>query len=547
MAALSGTRAAAAALGLVLVAAACSAPTSTIPGAPTSAASSAAATVAATQLADKQEIVVAVAADQYRTDAKRNLTGQYPLNANIYDTLVTLSPTYQVEPGLATKWEFRSPNTYRFTLRPNVKFHDGTPFTAKDVKATIDRMAGAGGGTVGVDAKSAVIVDDLTIDITPKRTNLRVPQQLVHPAWGIHKADSDVINKPVGTGPFRFLSYAKADRIVVEANDDYWGGKPTLRKITFRFMPDPNTRVLALQAGEVQVTAEVPRESAKTVATGELKLHTSKVGAYEAIYVNVRGADKAYDLGRDKAVREALAYAIDKQAAVQNVWQGNAEVSQTMIPPAILGSVADQVKGTNRDAAKAKKVLDDAGWKPGADGIREKGGRKLSLTLVNGFPSPETHKPLPEFMQAQLKEVGIDLKVVTVPDTAAYEARLAAGAQGDLWIEAGSQNDGNPCFLPALLFSSPEPGAGEEEAMYNNAFAIGAKFDSAIKRCLEATAVADVQRAGADSMKILVDEEFVVIPIAGTFRLWGATSKLLDFVAHPSGLQQRWDKVKLAK
>src|SRR3989338_10028924 len=65
--------------------------------------------------------------------------------------------TYQVEPGLATKWEFRAPNTYRFTLRPNVMFHDGTPFTAKDVKATIDRMAGAGGGTVAVDEKSAVI------------------------------------------------------------------------------------------------------------------------------------------------------------------------------------------------------------------------------------------------------------------------------------------------------------------------------------------------------------------------------------------------------
>lgn len=541
MATLVKIRAAAVGLGLALVAAACAAPGTTAPGGAT-----AVQTAAAPQLAADQEIVVAVGADQYRTDAKRNLTGQYPLNANIYDTLVTLSPTYQIEPGLATKWEFKAPNTYRFTLRPNVKFHDGTPFTSKDVKATIDRMAGAGGGTVGVDDKSAAIVDDLTIDITPKRTNLRALQQLVHPAWSIHKAGSDVINKPVGTGPFRFVSYAKADRIVVEANDEYWGGKPTLRKITFRFMPDPNTRVLALQAGEVQVT-DVPRESARTVATGDLKLYTSKVGAYEAIYVNIRGADKAYDLGRDKAVREALAYAIDKQAAVQNVWQGNAEVLQTMIPPAILGVAAGDVKGTNRDVAKAKKILDDAGWKPGADGIREKGGKKLSLTLVNGFPSPEIHKPLPEFMQAQLKEVGIELKIVTVPDTAAYEKRLASGAQGDLWIEAGSQNDGNPCFLPALLFSSPEPGGDEEANMYGNAFALGATFDGAIKRCSEATSVEDVQKAASGAMKILIDQEFIVIPIAGTFRLWGASGKILDFVSHPSGLQQRWDKVKLAK
>jgi peptide/nickel transport system substrate-binding protein len=537
-----GIRASAIGLALALVAAACSAPSTTGP----TGASPAAATAAPQALADKQEIVVAVGADQYRTDAKRNLTGQYPLNANIYDTLVTVSPTYQVEPGLATRWEFRPPNTYRFFLRPGVKFHDGTPLTTKDVKATIDRMAGAGGGTVGVNDKSAVIVDDLTIDITPKSTNLRALQQLVHPAWSVHKADSDVINKPVGTGPFKFVSYTKADRIVVEANDDYWGGKPTLRKITFRFMPDPNTRVLALQAGEVHVT-DVPRESAKTVATGDLKLHTSKVGAYEAIYVNIRGSDKSFDLGKDKAVREALAYAIDKQAAVQNVWQGNAEVLQTMIPPAILGASANEVKGTQRDANKAKQILEAAGWKVGADGIREKGGRKLSLTLVNGFPNPDIHKPLPEFMQAQLKEVGIDLKIVTVPDTAAYEKRLASGAQGDLWIEAGSQNDGNPCFLPALLFSSPEPGGDEEQNMYGNAFALGAAFDSRIKQCNEATSIEGVQKAAADAMKVLIDQEFVVIPIAGTFRLWGASGKIIDFVSHPSGLQQRWDKVKLGK
>lgn len=545
MSSASLARAFAAGLTSILVLAACAAPPATAPGGASPAAASPAAT-AASQLADTQELIVGAAADGYRTDAKRNLPGQYPLNANIYETLVKVSSTYQVEPGLATKWEFRAPNTYRFTLRPNVKFHDGTPFTATDVKATIDRMAGAGGGTVGVSDQSAAIVDPMTIDITPKSTNLRALQQLVHPAWSIHKAGSDVLVKPVGTGPFKFVSYTKAEQLIVEANPDYWGDKPTVKKITFRFMPDPNTRVLALQAGQIHI-ADVPRESAKTVATGDLRLHTSAVGAYEAIYVNIRGGDAAFDLGRDKAVREALAYAIDKKAAVENVWQGNAEVLQTMIPPAILGSAAADVKGTDRDVSKAKQILDAAGWKPGADGIREKGGRKLSLTLVNGFPSPEIHKPLPEFMQAQLKEVGIDLKIVTVPDTAAYEALLAAGARGDLWLEAGSQNDANPCFLPTLLFSSPVPGGDEESNMYGNAFALGASFDTAITRCSEAADVAGVQSAAAAAMKVLIDQEFVVIPIAGTFRLWGASAKLLDFVAHPSGLQQRWDKVKLAR
>jgi peptide/nickel transport system substrate-binding protein len=455
---------------------------------------------------------------------------------------VTLSPTYEVLPGLATKWELRPPNTYRFTLRQGVKFHDGTPFTAKDVVWSIQRIAKQGGGTVGVGPNSAVVVDDFTVDITPKSQNLRALQQLVHPTWSIAKADSDAA-KPMGTGPFKLTEYVKDQRIVVSANDDYWGGKPTLRKITFRFIPDANTRVLALQAGEVQIS-DIPKESAKTI-TGDFSVSRSKVGAYEAIYINVRGK-QGYDLGKDLAIRQAIAYGIDKKVVVDSVWQGNAEVNQTMIPPGILGSEASRIIGTNRDVAKAKKLLDDAGWKAGTDGIREKNGRKLSLTMVVGFPNADTHKPMPEFAQAQFKEIGIDVKIVTTPDTTSYEARLAKG-EGDLWVEAGSQNDANPCFLPDLLFSSPDPAGDEESNMYGNSFSLGATFDANIKRCREATTTADVQKAAADSMKLLVDDQFVVVPLAGTYRINGISNKVLDFTVHPAGVHQRWNSVKLAK
>ena len=129
-------------------------------------------------------------------------------------------------------------------------------------------------------------------------------------------------------------------------------------------------------------------------------------------------------------------------------------------------------------------------------------------------------------------------------------------------MEAGSQNDGNPCFLPDLLFASPVPGGDAESNMYGNAFAPGAKFDAAIKLCREATTVEGVQKAAAVAMTLLIDTEYVVIPLAGTFRLYGLSSKVLDFVAkrllksvaiilaivaHPAGVHQRWDTVRLAK
>ena len=102
---------------------------------------------------------------------------------------------------------------------------------------------------------------------------------------------------------------------------------------------------------------------------------------------------------------------------------------------------------------------------PGANGVREKDGRPLKLTMIVGFPSAEDHRSMPEFVQAQLRDVGIEVEIVQTPDTATYETRLAAG-EGDLWAERGSQNDGNPCFLPDLLFSTPLPEGDPEAAMY---------------------------------------------------------------------------------
>lgn len=489
------------------------------------------------------ELRVGAPEDGYRSDERANI-GMYPLNTNIFESLVRLTPDYQIEPLLAESWEFVEPNTWRFKLREGVTFHDGTPFTAEAVKWTMDRIAGTGGGVLGVDENSTVVVDDYTVEITPSRPNLRLVQQLNHPNNSILAPGSDPATTRIGTGPFREVDYVPADRYVVEAYDGYWGEPPRLAGITFRFYPDPITRVLALQSGEVDLIYDVPRESTQEI-TGDLALATSKVGAYEALYVNIHGAEP-YDLGQDRALREALAYAIDKDAIVSGVWQGNAEVNQTMIPPAILGGAGEDITGTTYDPDKARELLDAAGWAPGADGIREKDGRRLHLVMVVGFPTAAVHTPMPEFVQAQLADVGVELEIVQTPDTATYEARLAAG-EGDLWAEIGSQNDGNPCFLPDLLFYSPDPEGDPESAMYGNAFAPGPAFDAHIDECRAAVDTAEVQAAAAAAMKVLIDDEFVVIPIAGIYRIFGLNQKVQGFEAHPSGVNQSWAGVAVAE
>lgn len=490
------------------------------------------------------ELIVAATQDGYRTEPERANIGMYPLNTNIFESLVRLTPDYQVEPLLAESWEFVEPNTWSFTLRQGVTFHDGTPLTSEAVAWSIGRIAAVGGGTLGVDENSVEIVDDLNVTITPARTNLRLIQQLNHPINSIIAPNSQPLETRIGTGPYKEVEYAREDRYVVEAFDGYWGEKPALSRITFRFIPDATTRMLALQSGEVDLIYEVPKESAEEITgNDELQLITSQVGAYEALYFNIHGPE-GYDLGQDIAVRRAVAHAIDKESIVEGVWRGNAEVSNTMIPPGILGSAGDMIEGTTSDLDQAKQILEEAGWVEGSGGIREKDGRTLKLTMIVGFPNAEIHRPMPELVQAQLRDAGIEMEIVQTPDTATYEARLQT-LEGDLWAEAGSQNDGNPCFLPDLLFYTPAPDSDPESAMYGNAFAPGAAFDQHIDDCRAAVTTEEVQQSAAMAMKVLIDDEVVVIPLAGTFRLFGASTKVSGFEAHPSGVNQRWGAVTI--
>jgi peptide/nickel transport system substrate-binding protein len=493
--------------------------------------------------AARQALTVAAAADGYFENPKHPTIGRYPTNANIFETLVRMTPDYQVVPLLATSWQFVAPNTWRFQLRRGVKFQDGTPFTAKAVQFTMQQLAASGDASyIGIDDKAKVkIVDDYTVEITPSFPNRRLVEQLVHPSNSI-VAPTSTLTHPIGTGPFKFVSYERNRQITVQRWDGYWGPKPRLEQLTFRFLPDGNARVLALESGQVQASFDVPRESAAEVQSRPgLQVARSPVGAYEALYFDVRGAP-GFDLGADPAIRQAVALAINRDVIVKNVWQGNAQVIQTMIPPAILGPSASAVAGFPYDPAKAKQVLDQDGWNAGDGGFRTKGGRRLAMTMVVGFPNADIHGSMPEAVKAMLASVGIDLKVVTAPDENAYSDQLAKG-QGDLYAEVGNQNDANPCFLPDLLFYFKGTSHGD----YGYRFGPGAAFDQVIDTsCRQGVSDADAQHGAAGAMHILIDETRTVIPVAGIFRLYGLSDKVQGFQANPSQTNQSWASVWLA-
>ncbi len=499
-------------------------------------------TTPAGEPAANQELNVGASDDQYVREGPSANLGVQPVNAGIAETLTYLSPTYEVRPLLAERWEFRAPNTWRFYLRPNVKFHDGQPLTAQAVKATLfDRVAQQrGGGTIKAGPGSAVVVDDLTIDFTPTAPNYRVPEQVVHPSNVVYAPASDAGNRPVGTGPFRFVDYQPKERLIVERNPDYWGNKAKLNRITFRFYPDNNARRLALEAGDVDVATGVSGPDVKGLRSRGFEVATSPVGSYEALYANIRGGPP-HDLLQEDAVRAAISMGIDRKQLVDGVLEGQATPDQTMIPPTALGRHASKITGSPFDPARARTLLDGAGWRPGADGIREKNGRKLTLQLISGFGGAEIHKPIPTFLQSQLRNIGVGIDVVERPDSASYQSLIDSG-DGDLFLERGSQNDANVGFLPVLLFYTGGSGAS---AQYTKLFAPGPRFDEIIGPSVTEVDPDKTQSIVADAMHQIIDVDHVVIPLAGLFQIYGMKKTVQGFTAHPSLISLRWEGVSV--
>jgi peptide/nickel transport system substrate-binding protein len=484
-------------------------------------------------------LVVGAEEDGYTLTGTEAGIGLYPLNANIFEGLVRMDPSYGIVPVLARSWSVKG-NTWRFVLRKGVKFHDGRPFTAEAVRHSFERIAGLGGGTPGFAKKGTKIVDDYTVEVTPQFANLRLVEQIVHPEYAIIAPGTDPVKEQIGTGPFKFSSYKRQQQIVVDRFAGYWGTPAILDRITFKFLPDANARRLALEGDEVGLILGVPNETAASLKGRGFDVHVSPAGAYEAMYANI-GGRKGYTLLQDSAVRHAIEYAIDRDALVSGIYNGQAHAEQTMIPARVLGSSAATVKGYGHDTAMASKLLEDAGWTAADGGIRSKGDKRLELELVSGFPSAAVHTGVPEFVQDQLKRVGIGVKIVKTPDDAAYTARTES-LEGDLWLERGNQNDANPSFLPALLFSKKGLfGPGD----YQRMFAPGGDFDRLINSALSAPTLEEVQSLTAQAMAALIDDEAIVVPLAGISQI-AASKNVTGFAPHASALQVRYDRVALS-
>ena len=332
-------------------------------------------------------LVIAIGADQTGLDpqtVENNESGF--VMATIYDSIVNYKPgTSLVGPGLAEKWEI-SPDgrVYTFHLRHGVSFHDGTPMNARTVAEDVDRAINPQNpcyvlGRKGVDTyddftygsvkdgsvvKMDVVSND-TLRFTLPKPNApflssvaMVWQGIVSPA-ATKQYNCDAGQHPVGTGPFKFVEAVRNDHITVDANTAYWGGRPKVDRIVFQIVPESATRMLKLERNEVQILADVPpSDYARVTGNAALRL-------YKQPGLTILGVAMSNDLGpfKDRRVRQAMNYAVDKDAINKGLYGGATTASQGM--PPVLWGYNTSVAPYPYDAAKAKALLAEAGFPNG--------------------------------------------------------------------------------------------------------------------------------------------------------------------------------------
>jgi peptide/nickel transport system substrate-binding protein len=356
----------------------------------------------------------------------------------VFDTLVYHAADDKVWPGLAIDWEVSDDGLlYTFYLRDDVTFHDGTPFTAEAVRYSFDRVVDPATKSEAAASyiepyESTEIVDDYTVRIhlsAPLASFLdalgRAELSIVSPAaaeeWG-----EDFVDHMVGTGPFMFKEWVRQSHLTLVRNPDYnWApgcfdnqGPAYLEEIVFQFLPEAVVRVGTLETGEVHLINDVPpTDYARLAADSAFATYTSvQPGVPMIIAMNVTLAPTD-----DVRVRQALEYAVDKQAIVDTLFEGLYDVAHGPLAPSTLGYWAGAEEMYGYDPAKSESLLEEAGWvDTDGDGIRDKDGQPLTLE----WPTHEWQRTneVAEMVQAQLREIGVDVAVNLGAWPASYEA-----------------------------------------------------------------------------------------------------------------------------
>ncbi|WP_241657787.1 peptide-binding protein [Anaerobacillus alkaliphilus] len=307
---------------------------------------------------------------------------------------------------------------WTFHMHEGVLFHDGVEVTAEDVAFTYsifkheDYTGPRAGSFTALEKVEAI--DTYTVKFTLNEADARfgtltgygiLPKHLLEhvPVADLEEYREFNIDKPIGAGPFKFVSWTTGQNLVLEANEEYFEGRPYLDNVTFRFASDSNALVLLLETGDIHHMIVPTTELATVEYYDHVNLHSTLALRYDYI-----GWNLARPLFEDKKVRQALTHAIDRQEIAETIMEGNATVAHAPVSP-LSWAYNDNVAKFDYDPEKAKQLLAEAGWEPGSDGILQKDGERFSFTILSNSGNV-VRRDIGIIAQQYLAQVGIEVK-----------------------------------------------------------------------------------------------------------------------------------------
>lgn len=367
-------------------------------------------------------------------------TGVLTFNVAVHmmEPLLLAGDDLQPHPHLAEKIELPNPDTIHLTLRQGVTFHNGDPLTVDDVVFTLQRVSGPDTKskhkpyTKSVASVSAL--DDKTVEVKLSKPDVTFPGRLalipIVPKKEVEaKGDEGFDASPVGTGPYKFVSWKRGDRVTMEATDNYWGGNPKIKSLVWRGIPEDSTRVAELQTGGLDIAVNVPTQSVPQLKQSD-KVEVVTANSLRTLFVILNTHKPPFD---DVRMRQAVNYAIDKSLIVDGVLDGFGRPNSEPFGPEVFGYNKDLEGFYKYDPDKAKALMKEAGFEKGTE-VKFFGatGRYLK------------DKEVEENIVAQLGEVGIKVNLTTLEFQAFFDnyiTKVNDDMQMGFWSNANNTAD----------------------------------------------------------------------------------------------------------
>ncbi|MBW1699878.1 MAG: hypothetical protein JRH18_19085 [Deltaproteobacteria bacterium] len=471
----------------------------------------------------------------------------------MYDSLVIHDSQGKVHPGLAKRWDVSKDGTlWTFYLRDNVTFHSGRKFTAKDVKAHFDMWQKEFPTKAKIKSlESTTIIDDYTVQFKLKYPNLVFLNMISQTEWGysgipdsvaVEKYGDDygILPESIsGTGPFMIKKWVRGEQVVLERNPNYtWGpafyentGPPHLKRVIIRTMPEEASRSAALERGEIDMDIsmspkDAPRLSKKKGLNVIIKPKNT---------IHHLGFNHKKEIWKDLKLRRALMFAIDQKAIVEMAYNGYAEPSIGLWGPGVEGHTPKDIMAKiapSYDPEKAKKLLDEAGWKMGPKGGRVKNGKPLSFTV---YIYTEQQANIMTVVQEQWRQIGADPQIRQM-EYAAWQKAMRAG-EHDMRYVNGTHSTADIAYW-FICESIPYP---------NHLFWCDEKTDR-LQRVTVTTTNPEERIRAFQEMEQDFMNRAVLIPMPHSTWLVGAWDYVKDLKLHPiHGMYKLMDAKKVYK